>query len=62
MTDLGYCPYYARHHNLPGHSPTAICAGIADCWQQGEPICVTGEPAEGWPSIIAAFGDDVEGG
>jgi hypothetical protein len=44
--DLGTCPYFARHHGLPGHDPEAICAyGCVD-----EPECVTCEPGEGWPS------------
>lgn len=45
--DLGAeCPYYARHHDLPGHDPEAVCSmGCRD-----EPACVTCEPLGGWPS------------
>lgn len=34
------CPYYQK---IPG----GTCSD-GGCWQAGEPMCMTGEPAEGW--------------
>ena len=48
--DLGDCPYYARYHSLPGHDPKAICYQLGRCEHAEEPLCITCEPLDGWPS------------
>jgi hypothetical protein len=48
--DLSECPYYARYNGLPGHDPSATCFQLGTCSAAEEPMCVTCEPIEGWPS------------
>jgi hypothetical protein len=48
--DLGMCPYYARYHGLAGADEHAICYQMSVCERAGEPLCITDEPRDRWPS------------
>lgn len=48
--DLGDCPYFARYKALPDHDPQAVCYQLGVCERAGEPLCITDEPRDGWPS------------
>lgn len=51
--DLSTCPYYQRYHALPGCDPSGVCYQQSVCDRTGEPLCVTDEPKDGWPSNVS---------